>query len=494
MEVDFEPVRQDKPPPVCDKCKRIAYVVYQSTCCGAYFCTACKDQDAQSQPIMHRTCPRCSKTLGDICYDFNETQKRRQFEVYCRNKREGCPYKDEIGRMEGHLKTSCLYEKIECKHDRCNQKVIRCKLQHHQDTCPHRKVQCQYCKAPLRASHYENWHLLNGCQDFPKDCKNKCGQKVTEREFPTHRLTCPCERVPCVFAQHGCSAIVQRNHMSQHLTDYKHMELLIKEIVSLRSSHSDMQRTICSLQERLLKSNESERSLRIEIQTIKNNYSRMVLEDIGKLKQSQKDLQAQVHCNHQQLTNQANVMERNFQFHKKAFENFIEDYKMMQDEITQAKIIPPFKFIINNVEELAEKENSHWSPYFYSQCRRHKLRLAIFPAGKGEAKGNFMSVWLYRISNYGVTRMPDRVKIQVTIELVSQLPHAIETDNHVVNIDAVVNQNQQGGLIFEDNEFIPNGELDHCERRRKFSFVRHAQYKLDNSLVFLVRSAAEGIL
>ena len=282
--------------------------------------------------------------------------------------------------------------------------------------------------------------------------------------------------------------------MNQHLTDYKHMELLIKEIGGLRSRHLEMQRTICSLQERLLKSNESEQSLRTEMQTIKNNYSRMVLEDVGKLKQSQKDLQAQVHCNQQQIANQAAVMERNFQFQKKAFENFIEDCKMMQDEITQAKIIPPFKFIVNNIEELARKENSHWSPYFYSECRRHKLRLAIFPAGKGEGKGNFMSVWLYRISNYGVTRLPDHVKIQVVVELVSQLPHAIETDNHVVNIDTVVNQNQQGGLIYEKNQFIPNGELDHCERRRKFSFVRHAQYKLDNSLVFLVRSAAEGIL
>ena len=494
-ETDFQPVHPDKyKPPLCDRCEGIAYTVYQATCCGAYFCTTCKN--AQSQFLgqsAYQTCPRCRRRLGGVNYDYNETQKRKQLKVHCRNKQAGCPYEDERGRMDVHL-SCCLYETAPCKH--CNKEVFRKDLQRHQENCPNRMVQCQYCKATLRASHYDDWHLYNGCQDFPKDCKNKCGEKVTERELSNHKERCPFEEIPCLFAQYGCTETVQRNHMNQHLSGYKHMELLLQEVGSLRSKQIDMQRTIHLLQGELQKSRESEQLLEARVQTLNNNYSRMVLEDVGRLKQSQKDLQTQVHCNHQQLANQTSIVERNFQFHRKAVENFMDESKIIQDSMTQANTTPPFKFIINNVEELARKEDGHSSPYFYTECRRHKLRLTVLPGGKGDGKGRFVSVWLYRASSYGVpkNKLPGRVKIQVVIELISQLPHATEADNYVVNIDTIVHQDQQGELIFEKNDFIPIAELDYYERRRKFSFVKYTQYKSSNSMVFLVRSATEGIL
>ena len=294
--------------------------------------------------------------------------------------------------------------------------------------------------------------------------------------------------------------------MNQYLSGYKHMELLLQEVGNSRqevgnlrqevgnlcSKQLDMQRTICSLQGELQK---SKQLLETKVQILKDNYFRMILEDVGRLNQSQKDLQAQVYHNHQQLANQASLMERNFQFHKKAFENFMDECKTIHDNITQANTTPPFRFIINNTEELARKEDGHSSPYFYTKCQRHKLRFTVFPGGKNDARGHFMSVWLYRSSNYGVhkNKLPGRVKIQIVIELISQLPHTIEADNHVINIDTIVDQNQ-GELIFEKNDFIPLVELDYYERRKKFSFVRHTQYKMDNSLVFLVRSAVEGTL
>ena len=491
-ETDSQSGRPDKcKPPLCDRCEGIAYIVFQATCCGAYFCTACKNAHL-GQPT-YQTCPRCHRRLGAVNYDFNETQKRNQFKVHCPNKQAGCPYEDERGRMDGH-RSCCLYETVSCKH--CNKEVFRKDLQLHQENCPNRMVQCQYCKASLRASHYNDWHLYNGCQDFPKECKNKCGEKVTERELPKHKERCPCEQIPCLFIQYGCTETVQRNHMSQHLSGYKHMELLLQEMGSLRSNQLDMQRTIHLLQGELQKSRESEQLLEARVQTLRLDNSRMVIEDMGRLKQTQKDLQAQVNCNQQQLAKQASLAERNLQFHRKSIENFKEESKTIQDGMTQANTTPPFKFIINNAEELARKEDGHSSPYFYTECRRHKLRLTVFPGGKGDGKGRSVSLWLYRMSNYGVpkNKLPGRVKIQIVIELISQLPHATEADNHVVNIDTIVHQDQQGELIFEKHDFIPIVELDYYERRRKFSFVKYTQYKINNSMVFLVRSAVEGVL
>ena len=501
-EIEFEPLHSDKVPPSCEKCRRITYTVYQATCCGAYFCETCKK--AQSQSVAQfTTCPRCQGKLGEVYYDFNETHRRDQYEVYCRNKRAGCTFKDQRGLMNDHL-FSCLYETVPCKHEKCTQRVFRKDLQKHEETCPDRMVHCQYCKAPLRAIHLNQYHLSTGCQDFPKDCPNKCGAKITDRKLSQHKEICPCEPIPCVFAKYGCSETVQRNHVNRHLSEYlsKHLEILLQKIENLQTNHQASQQTsqhtIWSLQTEVQKLHNTIQSLQAEMQLLNNNYSQLLREDVGRLaiEQSHNRLQTQVSSNHLQLVSQVNIMERDFQFHKKAFENFVDNCKMIQDGITQANATFPLKFIINNTEELIHKGEGHPSPYFYTECRKHKLRLTVFPGGKGNDKGHCISVWLHRISNYGVQKkqLPERVKVQVVIELLSQLPHTTEADNFVINIDTIVHQNQQEEVIFEKNDFIPIRELDYTERRRKFSFVRHTQYKMANSLVFQVRSAVEGVL
>lgn len=511
-EINFELLHPEKAP-LCDGCKRITYVVYQATCCGAYFCETCKN--IKSQGFAHQssypTCPKCHRRLGEVNYDFNETQKRSRSEVYCRNKQAGCSYKDERGRMEAHL-WNCLYEMVPCEHEKCKQKVFRKDLQCHHESCPDRLMQCQYCKASLRAVHLNQYHLYNGCQDFPKDCSNNCGEKIADRHLIKHKEICSHEPLGCLFAKYGCTKTVPRHHMSEHISDYKHMELLLKEIENSHETQQAMQQTIQSLQ--------------AEVQSLKN----YVRDDMGKFKKSQKELQTEVTQNCKQLKTQINSMDRDFQFHKKAFESFKTDHKksqddinkhllnqvnsmernfqlfkeafenfkdeckMIQDGITQTSTLP-FRFIVNNTEELASKEEGHWSPYFYTECRKHKLRLIIFPGGRGDAKGHCISVWLYRINNYGVqnNQLPEQVKIQVILELVSQLPRASETDNHVICIDAIVHQDQQEEAISKKNDFILLRDVEHIERRRKL-FSRLIQYKLENSLLFQVRSAIEAPL
>lgn len=507
-EIDFELLHPTDRAPLCDICEQIAFTVFQSSCCGAYFCKICKDANFRSTftgtyPGGRRTCPKCQGELGQVNYDFNETQKRNQFEVCCRNKRTGCPQRVQIGLMSNHI-LSCLYEVVSCKHEKCTRTVLRKDLQNHQKTCPDRILQCQHCKANLRAVHLEHYHLQH-CQYFPKDCPNKCGEQVTDSALSKHRETCPHEPIRCRFTKYGCNETVERTHMNQHLSESTgtHMELLLQEIETSHAKQSDMQQTIRSLQMQLEDSyktqalmRETVQELKTKVESLQHNYSRMVLNDIGRLQQSQKDLDSrttQVDRYQQQLTKQ---VDQNFQIHKKAVENVTDECRTIQDSITQASTTFPLRFVINNIEELTCKEEGHLSPYFYTECRRHKLRLTVFPGGKGESKGRDLSLWLCRINNYGVQskNLPEHVKIQVVIELVNQLPHANEADNYLVTIDAVVHQNQQDELIGKKDDFIPIVDLDHNERRRRFSFVRFTQYKMNNCLVFSVKSAIENTL
>ena len=493
-EIDFEPLQSDRVALSCDKCRRITYTVYQAACCGAYFCETCKNAQYSQSVAQSTTCPKCQRKLGEVHYDYNETYRRNQHEVQCRNKGAGCTFKDQIRLMSDHLLT-CPYEMVSCRHEKCTQQVLRKDLQKHEETCPDRILQCQYCKDYLRFIHLNQYHLSTGCQDFPKDCPNRCGEKVTDRKLSQHKETCRYEQIPCLFAKYGCRETVPRNLMNQHLSgyNYKHLEILLQEIENLQASHQTDQQasrqTIWSLQNTV-------QSLQVEVQILKNNYTRLVREDIGRLDQSHNKLRTQVTNSHQQLTSQANIMEKNFQFHKKVFENFVDECKITQDGTMQASTTFPLKFIINNTEELIHKGEGHMSPYFYTECRKHKLRLTVFPGGKGNAQGHFVSVWLHRINNYGVqiNQLPERVKVQVVIELLSQLPHTTKADNFVITIDTIVHHNQQEEVIFEKNDFIPIGGLDYTERRKPLSLVRYTQYKMDNSLVFQVRSAVERVL
>ena len=291
---------------------------------------------------------------------------------------------------------------------------------------------------------------------------------------------------------------------TKHENDFEPIELLVREIDKSHKSQQGMQQMIQSLQ--------------AEVQTLKNHYT-FVHKDMGRFDRSQKNSKT----DHQKLLNQVNNMEKDFQLHKEAYESFkveckkeqddvthnllnkvnlieesIEDFevecKMIQDGITQTNTLP-FRFILNNTDELTMKEKGHQSPNFYTKCRKHKLGLTVFPGGSGATKGNFMSVWLRRIDNYGIKRnkLPEHVKIQVVVALISQLPNTTEADNFVATIDAVFDRNQQGEIIFKRDDFIPFIELDYFERRRRV-FSRGIQYKMDDSLLFEVRSAMEAVL
>ena len=80
-----------------------------------------------------------------------------------------------------------------------------------------------------------------------------------------------------------------------------------------------------------------------------------------------------------------------------------------------------------------------------------------------------MSVWLRRISNYGVknNKLPEHVKIHVIIALISQLPNITEADNFVFIVDAIVQQNQQEEIIFKRDDLIPFRELDYTMKEEK---------------------------
>ena len=59
-------------------------------------------------------------------------------------------------------------------------------------------------------------------QHFYKPCPHGCGVSVHPADTSTHVLTCPWMAKPCVNAEAGCTAVVVRKDMSEHLLACSH--------------------------------------------------------------------------------------------------------------------------------------------------------------------------------------------------------------------------------------------------------------------------------
>jgi len=371
--------------------------------------------------------------------------------------------------------------------------MLRKFLADHEINCPDRTVTCPYCGDTMRSSHYEHFHLTMtpGCQRYPRKCRNGCEDKVTDEQWPSHKQICPKQSVPCILSEQGCSDFVPRGEMDEHVrnSSARHMEIFLKEIQRSRKEQLDQ-----------AASHSAEiRRLHGIIQTLQNEVrgtAPWTNQAISELKKSQEKTEH----SQDQLTQQMQSLETNFKSHQVAFQTFKLDCNVRHGKMSVAKQTPPLKFVVWNVKELIRNGEGHESLPFYTECRGHQLKLKIFPGGKNGTEGHYVSVWLYRInSNYSLPseHLPDQLKLYVSLELVNQLPMANEAkENHAVQLDGIVRKNQiaveEETLISEKNNFVSIGELDH-RRRDTFSLTaRFTQYKKNDRLIFLVKSATEA--
>ena len=80
----------------------------------------------------------CNATMLEGWLQLDTTASQAKLlEVQCRHKGAGCTFKDQIRLMGDHLST-CLYEMVSCRHEKCTQQVLRKDLQKHEETCPDR--------------------------------------------------------------------------------------------------------------------------------------------------------------------------------------------------------------------------------------------------------------------------------------------------------------------------------------------------------------------
>ena len=244
---------------LCPVCHKILQDPVQ-TSCGHSFCSKCLGQSETSAPLQCHVCKQCCWSSSDA----KEARRVKNLKVKCPNHNEGCEWKGTLGDSIQHCNL-CLYEVIHCPNSAkgCAVTLQRDKMQiHAQRNCSKRMYECEYCHRQDVFSFITGRHL-NGCQRYPVPCPNCCGEtEIPRANVDNHRDKCPNEPLPCKFVDIGCTKMVQRRSLSQHLATEKdqHLDLALTKIAEMTVQFKALQIQMTQLQETVSRM-EEERSV-----------------------------------------------------------------------------------------------------------------------------------------------------------------------------------------------------------------------------------------
>ncbi|XP_065901684.1 TNF receptor-associated factor 6-like [Dysidea avara] len=258
----------------CSICLSILRDPYLTTCCGSHFCKACVEGVKRGD----NQCPLCREQPINAFVDKYFKRQLNQFKIYCprrnvkghRGGEVGCRWKGQLGGLEQHLaidqlEGECQYVEVKCQF--CRQPVLRRNLNTHvSNTCPNRKISCDYCDFQSTYEEVTKKHV-HSCPNYPLLCPNSCSSNVIQRhKMADHLSKCLEQEVVCSFSEMGCSEKIRRKQLSEHLeTNVMHHQML-----TCKAFYAQQQ----SLLETQLKVVEIQQQHALEISALKDKLSK----------------------------------------------------------------------------------------------------------------------------------------------------------------------------------------------------------------------------
>ena len=254
---------------VCSICSFLAWQPVQ-TACDHVFCAECLKQwiqrplQGQSAPaamqsnagsnaaaIASAVCPmdrlplaphslRPLKASNPLAYKI-----LGRVEIGCpRHKHQGCSWRGEYSSGEDHIDKWCEFGLAPCVH--CETHMQRRHLAQHGAECPNRPVVCEFCSQQLECSKVAA-HVRDSCKevmvrcvggphsfalalaaDPPPEVFDGCGATMPRHRFPQHlSRECTKARVSCPLACHGCTALLERSAVADHMSSAATAHLLL---------------------------------------------------------------------------------------------------------------------------------------------------------------------------------------------------------------------------------------------------------------------------
>ncbi len=219
---------------ICCICTNLLNSPMLTDCCGQHFCEECLQNWLQRHG--QRTCPHCRAQGFNYIKSLPMERAIDSLKIYCPNSSKGCDKIPTLGECNQHLE-KCLFVEISCT-KKCGERMFRKELLDHEDNkCPNRLIQCQYCTLEGMHKEITAKNHIDECIFFLISCPNNCGHKKVQRKnLAIHQDECPLEPVECLFSGVGCTEMIPRKDMAAHKASNTehHLELVMTETVTLK--------------------------------------------------------------------------------------------------------------------------------------------------------------------------------------------------------------------------------------------------------------------
>ena len=239
---------------VCRVCTKILHDPHLAVCCGQHFCESCLNEWFRKQRGK-QSCPSCGTEGDTFNHVINKGLKSEvnQLKIRCTNRRQGCNWIGELGRLKTHLDSDngCGFVDVTCP-NKCFTGAMTIKrkdLRKHLTHCHLRPYQCEFC------GYEDTYEAITGgpfshaifskdtgelahfghkatCREVPLTCPNRCGPtRIKRKDMDSHRSKCPQEPVECPFAEAGCKSNLRRCQLQDHLSRglQQHLLMVMKD-------------------------------------------------------------------------------------------------------------------------------------------------------------------------------------------------------------------------------------------------------------------------
>ena len=224
--------------PICLCCLNNPY----QTPCGHRFCKEC------ILPVLNsrnNVCPK-DRTQIDLTNTFPDNAVKLQInslKVRCSKQR--CDWVGELSDKPDHL-NKCKFVEVPC--ELCGNPIQKAHLAEHLNECSHRKVTCDYCDVEIR--YAEKKQHYNDCPKYPITCQYHCQEEtIFRKDIEAHYANeCPCVPVPCTMASFGCTELVDRSKLGDHVIQCapKHASQMAAAILKLQNEMEELKASISS--------------------------------------------------------------------------------------------------------------------------------------------------------------------------------------------------------------------------------------------------------
>jgi len=272
--------------PACDP-------VQTNNCCGCTFCRRCITKYQRVDIIDNTRCPYCNQENFSYTNDKRAEHEIGDLMVFCSHKSLGCLWTGKLKSIKEHFNCNvsfftagCQYTIVQCG-NKCGAEMQRRLLDDHLKLeCELRQVTCQYCNTEgvyrwISGSHQR------GCPKYPIECPNHCEVGyVAREEISVHLEQCPLSVVKCPFAIVGCSSVIRRKDVMEHLktTTRLHVDCMLTKITSL---NTEMHATQVLLEQTVNKLRGTVDSVRLTYRSQLDNFNQNLLvtsKEISKVK------------------------------------------------------------------------------------------------------------------------------------------------------------------------------------------------------------------